>query len=102
MLFQTTIRALTCHEIADRPDVVKRLREQYEILDSGTTPATVLIPWFPTFAMIKKWLATLKVYDILVDAVNERERSGTLHDDTLQMLLDCKDERLVIIGVSRV
>jgi hypothetical protein len=99
LLFQTTVRSLTCHEIADKPGVVKQLREQYEILDSGTTPATVLLPWFPSYAMVRKWLATLKIYDILVNAIKERERSGIPRDDTLQMLLDSRDERMIIIGV---
>jgi hypothetical protein len=50
--------------------------------------------------MLKKLWATKKIYDIVVRAIDERERSGTSKPDTLQMLLDEKDERLVIVGVS--
>jgi hypothetical protein len=98
-MFQTTTRCLTCHEIADDPAIVARLRHQYEILDHGTTIASVLFPWLPSYAMIKKWIATLKIFNILLAAVNAREKCGVQRDDTLQMLLDCKDERMVILGV---
>jgi nucleotide-binding universal stress UspA family protein len=50
--------------------------------------------------MLKKLWATKKIYDIIVRAIDERERSGISKPDTLQMLLDEKDDRLVIVGVS--
>ena len=50
--------------------------------------------------MLKKLFATKEIYDIVSRAVEARERSGFSQDDTLQMLLDAGDERLVIVGVS--
>lgn len=79
---------------------MSRLKKLYDKLDSGTTPATVLMPWFPTPSMIIKLWATKEIYDIVVNAVNAREQSGVSRKDTLQMLLDSGDERLVIVGVS--
>ncbi|KAG1876184.1 cytochrome P450 [Suillus subluteus] len=98
LLFQITVRSLSCEELADDPVQVARLKELYDTLDSGTTPATVLLPWLPGPSMLKKLLATKKIYDIIVRAIDERERSGISKPDTLQMLLDEKDERLVIVG----
>lgn len=94
------MRSLTCAEIADDPVVVARLKKLYDTLDTGTTPATVLLPWLPTPAMIKKLWATKEIYDIVVRAIETREKSGIYRNDTLQMLLDAGDERLVVIGVS--
>lgn len=99
-MFQITVRSLSCEELADDPVQVARLKELYDTLDSGTTPATVLLPWLPGPSMLKKLWATKKIYDIVVRAIDERERSGISKPDTLQMLLDEKDERLVIVGVS--
>jgi hypothetical protein len=100
LLFQTTVRSLSCDELADDSAQVARLKELYDTLDSGTTPTTVLLPWLPGPSMLKKLWATKQIYDIVVQAIDARQRSGASKPDTLQMLLDEQDERLVIVGVS--
>ena len=99
LVFQTTVRSLSCSEIADDATVVSRLKKLYDRLDGGTTPATVLLPWLPLPAMISKLLATKEIYDIVLRAIDAREQSGTSRNDTLQMLLDMGDEKMVIVGV---
>jgi hypothetical protein len=49
--------------------------------------------------MLNKLFATKEIYEIISRAIVAREKSGVSRDDTLQMLLDFGDERLVIIGV---
>ncbi|KAJ3508053.1 hypothetical protein NLJ89_g5964 [Agrocybe chaxingu] len=98
LIFQLTIRSLSCSEIAEDPALVARLKVLYDTLDNGTTPATVLVPWLPTPAMIKKLWATKEIYEIVTHAISARERSGTSRNDTLQMLLDSGDEKLVVVG----
>lgn len=102
LIFQTTIRSLSCSEISDDTALVARLKKLYDKLDSGTTPATVLVPWFPTPAMIGKLWATKEIYDIVVQAISAREKSGISRNDTLQMLLDSGDDKLVVVGVRTV
>ena len=99
VIFQTTVRSLSCSEIADDATVVARLKKLYDRLDGGTTPATVLFPWLPTPAMVNKLLATKEIYDIVVRAIDAREQSGASRNDTLQMMLDMGDEKMVMIGV---
>ncbi|KAF8190379.1 cytochrome P450 [Mycena galopus ATCC 62051] len=98
LIFQTTVRCLSCAEISDDAALVARLKTLYDRLDTGTTPATVLIPWFPTPAMMKKLWATKEIYNIVVRAIDTREQSGISRNDTLQMLMDSGDEKLVIVG----
>lgn len=100
LVFQLTVRSLSCSEISDDAALVSRLNVLYDKLDSGTTPATVLMPWLPTPAMIKKLWATKEIYDIVVRAINAREQSSVSRNDTLQMLLDNGDEKMVIVGVG--
>ncbi|KAG6820270.1 hypothetical protein H0H93_003100 [Arthromyces matolae] len=97
-IYSTTLRSLSCAEISENPINVKRLKTLYDILDNGTTPATVLLPWLPTPAMIKKLWATKQIYEIVSSAIQDREKSGISRNDTLQMLLDCGDEKLVVVG----
>ena len=52
--------------------------------------------------MLKKLSATKQIYDIVTQAIRDREASGIVRDDTLQMLLDSGDEKLVVVGVSRI
>lgn len=49
--------------------------------------------------MIKKLWATKEIYDIVIQVINTREESGISRNDTLQMLLDSGDEKLVVVGV---
>ncbi|TFK73496.1 cytochrome P450 [Pluteus cervinus] len=98
LLFQVTIRSLSCSEIADDPVLVSRLKVLYDKLETGTTPATVLLPWLPTPSMIKKLWATKEIYDIVVRAIDARQKSGVYKRDTLQMLLETGDDRLVVVG----
>ncbi|KAJ7268560.1 cytochrome P450 [Mycena rebaudengoi] len=98
LIFQTTVRSITCSEIADDGVLVARLKTLYDRLDHDTTPAIVLVPWLPTPAMMRKLWATKKIYDIVVRTINARERSGIPQNDTLQMLLDSGDEKMVVVG----
>jgi hypothetical protein len=98
-MFQSTVRCLSCSEIANDSALVARLKHLYDRLDRSTTPATVLCPWLPSYAMLNKLFATKEIYEIISRAIVAREKSGVSRDDTLQMLLDFGDERLVIIGV---
>ena len=99
LLFQLNIRSLSCTEISDDSVVVARLKRLYDTLDAGTTPATVLVPWLPTPAMIKKLWATKEIYEIVVKAIKNKENSCIRQEDTLQMLLDTGDEKHVLVGV---
>ena len=98
-IFQTTIRSLTCTEIADDPEIVAHLRKLYDQVDRGTTPATVLFPWFPSPSMVKKARATKQLYDVIVGAIKARKQCGVPRNDTLQIFLDSGDHMLTIVEV---
>ncbi|KAG6375662.1 hypothetical protein JVT61DRAFT_3234 [Boletus reticuloceps] len=100
LVFQITVRSLASQEIADDSALVARLKSLYDILDSETTPTTVLLPWLPFPSMLRKLLATKEVYSIVSRTVDIRLKSGNSRNDSLQMLIDAQDERLVIVGVS--
>ncbi|KAH8101141.1 cytochrome P450 [Cristinia sonorae] len=98
MFFQTSVRCLSATEIADDDDAVARLKQLYDTLDTATTPASVLFPWFPSPSMISKLVATVKIYKIVNGVVQKRTQSGVVEDDTLQILVDNADDKMVMIG----
>ncbi|KAI0035483.1 cytochrome P450 [Vararia minispora EC-137] len=98
LVFQTTVRCLTATEIADDRALVARLKLLYDNVDSGTTPSSVLFPYFPSFAMLRKLRATKAIYDIVVAAVQVRKQTGQTQNDSLQVLLDAGDDPTMIVG----
>ncbi|KAI9507591.1 cytochrome P450 [Russula earlei] len=100
LVFQAAIRCLACTEIADDPEIVAHVRHLYDQIDRGTTPATVLFPWFPSPSMIMKARATKQLYDITVKAIKVRKESGVPRNDTLQIFLDSGDELTTIVGFT--
>ncbi|KAL9710334.1 hypothetical protein Ac2012v2_006633 [Leucoagaricus gongylophorus] len=104
LTFQTTIRALSCGEIADDHDLVSRIKKLYDKLDAGTTPVTILVPWLPSWTMVNKLWSTKKIYDIIVKAVKQRQallmkiEEGEKPQDTMQLLLDAGDDRMAVVG----
>nr|BAL05100.1 cytochrome P450 [Phanerodontia chrysosporium] len=98
LLFQTTVRCLGSHELADDGATVARLLSLYDTLDRSTTPLSVLLPWLPSPSMLAKLRASKQVYDIVDGAIRARVASGVSRDDTLQILLDHGDEKMVIVG----
>ncbi|TFL04710.1 cytochrome P450 [Pterulicium gracile] len=98
LVFQTTLRALTCEEIADDEHTATRLRILYAKLDENTTPLTVVAPWIPSPSMIRKLLATREIYWIIKRVIRSRREGGIAHHDTLQILLDHEDDDMLIVG----
>lgn len=101
LVFQITVRCLSATEIADDPLLVARLRKLYEEVDSGTTPSSVLFPFFPSSAMVRKARATKAIYDIVVAAIKVRKRGVKPKNDSLQMLLDEGEDDTMVVGVRR-
>ena len=89
---------MTGTEIADDPAIVQRLKHLYDEVDEGNTPAAILLPWFPGRGMIRKLLATKRIYDIMSQAIDVRLKSRKPRDDTLQMLLDSGDDNMQVVG----
>ena len=99
LIFQATVRCLTCTEIADDPNVVARCRQLYNRAER-LSPAMVLFPWLPSPSMVMRAWATKQIYDIIVKAMKVRKQSGIPRNDALQMLLDSEEEHFTIVGVS--
>jgi hypothetical protein len=61
MVFQLTIRAAGCREIADSVEECKKLEKLYWQVEKGATPTSVLLPWFPSPARKQKVAATAEM-----------------------------------------
>jgi hypothetical protein len=61
IVFQLTIRAAGCREIADSAESCKRLERMFWACEKGTTPTSVLFPWLPSDARKKRVAATTEM-----------------------------------------
>lgn len=75
-------------EIADSPEAVKRVTELYWWAEKGTTPASMLLPWFPSQARKLKQTAAAEIYVMLRKVYEERVAQSRVVDDTIQLMMD--------------
>jgi len=99
MVFQLTIRAASCKDIADDPELVKRVSELYWDSEKGSTPTSVLLPWFPSPARKRKVKATQDLYNLLKSVIDDRKNNGKVEDDPMQALIDEGDGSNDIVQV---
>lgn len=88
MVFQLTIRAAACREVADDPALVKRVAKLYWDMEKGATPTSVLLPWLPSPARKRKQKATTELYLLFKNLLDKRIEGGRTEDDPAQYLLD--------------
>ena len=100
MVFQITIRAASCKEVADDPEAVKKVAQMYWDAEKGSTPTSVLLPWLPSTARKRKLKATQDLFLLFKQIIDDRTAKGRVEDDPLQTLLDMGDGANDIVGVG--
>ncbi|KAG8712346.1 hypothetical protein FRC08_014724 [Ceratobasidium sp. 394] len=90
-IFQLTTRFVACREIADSIEGCKRLEKLYRRVEKGWTPASILLPWMPSFARVRKTIATGQIYFWFDGIIKARQQENRREEDALQTLLDLGD-----------
>ena len=57
-------------------------------MEKGSTPASVLFPWFPSAARKRKNAATNDLYLLLKKHLDARQEEGRREEDAVQVLID--------------
>ena len=97
--FQLTIRSVGCGDIADDLELMGRMMHWYHLVDSLTSPTAVMYPWIPTWGMMKRTLAGMRLFDIVKKIGDERLRTGKRGEDAMQIMMDQGDDMGHIVGV---
>jgi cytochrome P450 len=98
LVFLLTMRNVGCEEIARDKTLLDTTLDLFETIAHSTAPSLILFPWLPTWSLVKRYVAGVRLYMILNKIVMKRKKSGLREDDTLQYLLDCGDDMSHIIG----
>ena len=100
MIFQLTARAALCHEVADDPKKIARVRVLYERIERAADAKSHVFPWFPNSATKMKNDALKELYTLLSDIIDEKKKTGAVKQDTIQTMIDMGDKTPDIVGVS--
>lgn len=97
LVFRLTIRIVGAHEIADNPALLEETLNLFEYIEASTTATSIILPKFPSPAVLKRTYAGARLYMIIENIVKRRAASDEKHDDALQYLLDQGDRTHKII-----
>ena len=97
--FIMTARMTTCHDLTKNEGDLKRIGELLATIQTSSTPASLLLPWFPGPARMSKKQATAEMYTILYTYVEIRRRAEPTND-TIDILISSGETTEKIIEVS--
>ncbi|KAL9097480.1 MAG: hypothetical protein Q9165_000376 [Trypethelium subeluteriae] len=98
IIFQLTLRAMGCTEIAADPQKRRQLLGYYATMDRCITRSSVLFPWLPTLSLAKWYWSAFRMFSMFNRVIEDRKKQGRREDDALQYMLDCGEttERIVM------
>ena len=100
MVYRFTMRTIACNEIADDPVLLAKTLHLYEQVEATATPISIMFPWVPTPAKLKRMWSGGQLYMILKNVVDERKKEDRRENDALQYLIDQGDSVTDMITVS--
>jgi len=99
IVFQLTMRTVGCKEIAEDPVLLKKTLKYFEVVEQSATASTIIFPWAPSPAKIRRTYAGGRLFMIFKNIVDERKKTGRREDDPLQHLIDLGDNIGSILAV---
>ena len=96
-VFQLTMRTVACNEIADDPVMLAKCLKLYENIERTSSPTSIMFPWMPLPARVKRTYNGAQLYMIFKRVVDARNKDGRRGEDALQYLMDQGDNLTDII-----
>ncbi|KZP30145.1 cytochrome P450 [Athelia psychrophila] len=87
LVFQMTVRMASCSELSTNYSDLDRMSELYWELERNSTPASLLLPWFPGKARRNKKEATRGLYNLIDHYVQLRRSAEVPSSDTFDFLI---------------
>ena len=94
-----TARMATCHDLTKNEADLKKINELFMTLQTSATPASLLLPWFPSPARKIGKEATTELFTILYTYVETR-RHAEPTSDAIDVLIADGETTQNIVGVS--
>ena len=94
-----TVRMATCRDLAKNKADIKKIQGLFLTLQTSSTPASLLLPWFPSPARKRVKQATTDLFTTLRNYVEAR-RHADLTNDTIDVLIADGETTKHIVDVS--
>ena len=100
LVFTTTARMATCHDLMKNEADLKKVGELLTTIHTSATPASLVLPWFPSRARRARKQATTELYDILHTYVENRRHAELRTSDAIDLLITDGETTQDIVGAS--
>jgi hypothetical protein len=94
-----TVRMATCRDLAKNGADLKKIQELFLTLQASSTPASLLLPWFPSPARKRVKQATTEFVAMLCTYIESR-RHAELTSDAIDVLIADGETTQNIAAVS--
>jgi hypothetical protein len=94
-----TARLGTCNDLAKNEADLKRILELFSILQKNATPASLLLPWFPSRARKSVKKASVELFTMLCTYV-EKRRNAAPTSDAIDVLIADGEATQIAVEVS--
>ena len=94
-----TVRMTTCHDLMKNKADLKKVGELLTTIHTSATPASLVLPWFPSRTSRARKRAATDLYDILRTYVENR-RHAELTSDAIDLLITDGETTQDIAGAS--
>jgi len=94
-----TARMIACHDLTKNEADLKKIGELFMTFQTSATPASLLLPWFPSSAGKVGKEATTELFKILYTYVETRRHSEPT-SDAIDVLIADGETTQNIVGVS--
>ncbi|KAG1741606.1 hypothetical protein EDB19DRAFT_1907836 [Suillus lakei] len=86
IVFTMAARMTTCREFSEDPKKIQALISIFKRLEAGSDHTSIIVPWFPTPARLRKMIAGVQLYRMISAVVLSRKHRR--EDDPLQAMID--------------
>ena len=94
-----TARMTACHDLVKNEADLKRIEEVFMTVKTAATPASLLLPWFPSQARRTVKQASTELYTLLYTYVETRMHAEPTND-AIDVLIADGETTQNIVGVS--
>lgn len=100
IVYLLTMRTVGANEIVRDPKLLEKTLELFETVEKCSSPTRIIFPWVMTPAHLRKLYAGGRLYMIFSNLVEQRKKTGTREDDSMQYLIDSGADMVRMLSVS--
>lgn len=99
LMYKLMHRSVGATEIAESPQLLQKTFSQFLQFEGQTSMARIIFPWMITPRYVSQLFTATRLYIVIFNILNRRQRQHKQANDTLQVLLDKGESPRTIVEV---